>query len=142
MEGRLHWYGSSYINDNRCDFPMRLLRTFGFILLFLWASRAYAADVYFASASAGSANGTSCANAYAWNDGTNGISTVGKWVAGNILHVCGTITCTNNSTGFATSQAAGTNGNPITIKFESGSILTCPAWTTAGAIVLNHQYVV
>ena len=42
-------------------------------------------------------------------------------------------------------QANGTNGNPITIKFESGALLTAPYWAGGGggAInVSNQSYIV
>ena len=42
------------------------------VILLLCAPSCWASDTYFAATSAGSNNGTSCANAYAYNDGTHG----------------------------------------------------------------------
>lgn len=98
----------------------------------------FGADIYFASPAAGSANGTSCGNAYAYNDGTNGWNIAGKWVAGNTLHICNTITVTTNTVAM-TAAASGSAGNVITVKFETGAILQSAAFNTNGAINCNGQ---
>jgi hypothetical protein len=102
---------------------------------------AHASDVYFAASAAGANNGTSCANAYSITDGSHGINVTGNWVAGNTLHLCGSLTCADGNTSLITSHAAGSNGNPITVKFETNALLTCPAWTGGGAININHAFV-
>lgn len=113
------------------------------VLLALPAS-ASASDFYFAQSSAGSNNGTSCANAYAYNDGTNGWNTAGKQTAGNTLHVCGTFTGSANQSPLLTFSHSGSSGNPITLIFESGAILQAPYFsnseggTTGGAITLGN----
>jgi len=89
------------------------------------------ADIYFANVSAGANDGSSCANAFAYNDVTNGWNTSGKQVAGNVLHVCGTITGGTNST-ILTATNSGTSGNPITLKWETGAILQAPFFQGSG----------
>ena len=93
------------------------------IFSFLFISSAKASDLYFAQSSAGSANGTSCANAYA----VSGINTSGYWVANNNLHLCGTITGSSGST-IITAPASGSSGSPITLMFEPGASMTAPYW--------------
>ena len=124
---------------------MRKLLTLAMFLL--TALPASATDFYYAATLAGSNNGTSCANAYAYTDATNGISTAGKWVAGNTLHICGTITGSGGATAI-TAAGNGSSGNPITIKFETGAQLDAPYWggnafsSSAGAIsCVGHSYI-
>jgi hypothetical protein len=101
-----------------------------FLLAAVLSPCARAADIYIAQNSAGSATGSSCANALAWS----AWSSAGNWVAGNTLHVCGTYTGALNGNAI-TALASGSSGNPITIKFETGALLTSPAWSaTSGAI--------
>jgi hypothetical protein len=124
-----------------------LFSFFLFFAGFSFASPAYGADYYFAQSVAGSANGTSCANAYAIGDGSStGASSSTYWVAGNTLHLCGTITGSAGATAVSAS-GSGTSGSPITIKFESGASLQAPYWGTgsgdgAGAITLTgYSYI-
>jgi len=51
----------------------------------------------------------------------------GSWVAGNTLHICGTITGSGGATAI-TAAGNGSSGNPITIKFETGAQLDAPYW--------------
>jgi hypothetical protein len=113
-----------------------------FFGLFGLAKSSLAADYYFAQSVAGSANGTSCANAYAIGDGSStGASSSTYWVAGNTLHLCGTITGSAGATAVSAS-GSGTSGSPITIKFESGASLQAPYWGTGGAIGLStYNYI-
>lgn len=99
---------------------------------------ALGSDTYFAATSAGSNNGTSCANAYAYNDGTHGLGVAGTWVGDAVLHLCGTFTGTAGTT-LITAQGSGTSGHPITLKFETGAILQAPYWSSSGAVVLNNK---
>lgn len=116
------------------------------ILFVVLSQLGVAADYYFAASSAGSNNGSSCANAYSWTDATNGINTSGKWAAGNKLHLCGTITGSSGGSGVQ-SQGSGTSISPITIKFETGAILQAPHWggnpftSVSGAIVIQHNFI-
>jgi tripartite-type tricarboxylate transporter receptor subunit TctC len=54
-------------------------------------------NIYYAQVASGSNNGTNCANAYAYNDGTHGWNTL---TAGNTGHIC-----TGNWTGKSASTA-------------------------------------
>ena len=122
---------------------MRLL-----ILLIPSLLGASISDIYYAPASAGSNNGTSCGNAYAYTDGTNGFNVAGKWGAGGTqigqdttIHLCsGTYTGSLNSN-LLTFQAGGASGHPITLVGEAGGeTLTSPAWSgTTGAINTNTK---
>ena len=107
-------------------------------LVLLNASQSFAADIYFAPTSAGSNNGTNCANAYAYNDGTHGWSLSAQQAAGNILHPCsGTYTGTSGATILSTVNN-GSNGNPITILCDQGAVnLTAPYWGGAGSGAFN-----
>jgi hypothetical protein len=119
------------------------VRRIAIAVFLLCSPLVFGSDIYFAASSAGSNNGTSCSNAYAYNDGTNGISKSVNWVAGNTLHVCGTISLSAN-TNAITAQASGSSGNPITIKFESGAILQAPYFGTganAGIYLSGYNYI-
>ena len=142
-----------------------MTKFFSIILLFARARRmafifallaglnvaAMANDVYIAQASSGSANGSSCANAYAysyfnqsgsWTSGTPSGTSIGP---GTTVHICGTITVGANTTALSF-QGSGTSGNPITLYFESGAVLSSPEWPpqgSGGAIdASNHNYIV
>ena len=92
------------------------------------ATPLYAADYYIAQSAAGDADATSCANAKAIADLTWG--DVGMGVAGNTIHLCGTITST------LTIGASGSAGHPITIKFEDDAKFSKPAWGTTSAAAI------
>jgi hypothetical protein len=105
-------------------------------LLLSMASSVHASDTYVAQSSAGSSDGTSCANAYAYTDpvhGTNGGQTADQG-PGKTIHLCGTIT--GNAADQAVNiNASGSPGNPFTIKFETGAILTAPVWGGIGGAI-------
>jgi hypothetical protein len=122
-------------------------RTLWFLLLLplFAAAPALAAttDVYFAQTAAGANDGSSCANAHAYDDGANGINKAAQWVAGNTLHLCGTISVPA-AANIVAAQASGTSGHPITIKFETGAILQSPAFGsggTSGIVVSNFNFI-
>ena len=104
-------------------------------MIFTFAAAGFAAasttstNIYFAQTARGGNNGADCADAYAYNDGSNGINVSGNWVAGNALHLCGTITAPA-ATQIVGCQHSGSSGNPITVKFESGTILQEPYFGT------------
>jgi hypothetical protein len=106
----------------------KLILVLAFLCLF-GASATWASDIYVAQTATGGANGASCASAYALSY----LSSSGNWVAGNTYHLCGTITSA------ITVGRSGSSGSPITILFESGAVMTSPAWATTGAINLNGQ---
>lgn len=96
-----------------------------FLILLLFALPAQAADIYFAQTAAGGNTGASCANARALSTHASGDD-----VAGNTIHLCGTITGTANSTGFQF-LGSGASGNPVTLNLEAGALLTAPYWAAA-----------
>ena len=101
-------------------------------------------NIYFAQTAHGANNGADCADAFAYNDGSNGINKSANWVPGNTLHVCGTISV-GAGQNIISAQASGTNGNPITIKFEPGAILQAPHFGTgnsAGITLSGHNFIV
>ena len=112
-----------------------------FFVVSPFAAPATAADIYFAATAAGSNNGADCADAYAYTDAVHGIngSQTASWVAGNTLHLCGTITGAPGATGINI-QGSGTSGSPITIKFETNAILTAPYWAY-GINNYGHSYI-
>jgi hypothetical protein len=90
-------------------------------------------QVYIAQAGAGGNTGADCANArsVAWFNNSaswgNGADQIGP---GTIIHLCGTFTGTPGATGLIF-QGSGTLAKPITILFESGSLMTAPYWSAA-----------
>ena len=114
-------------------------------------ARASVADIYYAQSAQGSNNGADCADAYAYNDGTNGFNTSSKWGSGSTqigpgttIHICGTWTGTAGQN-FLTFQGSGASGKPVTLLFESGADLKAPYIGTAidtngqSHIVINGQ---
>lgn len=69
----------------------------------------------------------------------SGASQIGP---GTTVLICGTFTGAAGATEF-TFQGSGANGNPVTLQFDSGAVLTAPYWSGSGAISCsNHQYIV
>jgi hypothetical protein len=119
------------------------MRRLIFVLgLFFIAISAKANTVYIASGGTGA--GTSCSSP---KDPTY-FNTSGNWTTGTptgiqigpgtTVHLCGTFTGAAGST-LLTAKGSGASGNPITILFEPGAILTAPYWYWGGAIVLSGQ---
>jgi acetyltransferase-like isoleucine patch superfamily enzyme len=83
-------------------------------------------QLYFAQTAQGSGNGTSCANAYAYNDSTYGVNgtQTASWVAGNTINLCGTITVPAG--GGVVVNGSGTSSAPITIYWQPNAILQAP----------------
>jgi hypothetical protein len=109
------------------------------VSVFVLTRPAFANDVYIAQAASGSANGASCASAFAVsylsnsaNWSTSSASTaIGP---GTTLHLCGTFTGTAGQGRMIPILGSGTPGNPITILFEPGAKATAPYWGTGGFI--------
>jgi hypothetical protein len=87
------------------------------------ASSASVTSVYIAQSSAGSNNGSNCANAF----GVTFFNSSGNWGSGGsqigpgtTVHLCGTITSTLSVNG------NGAAGNPIVVLWESGARLSMP----------------
>lgn len=125
--------------EERVNGPRKLI--FAVMFVILAAGFSTAADIYFAQNAAGGNDGTSCTNAYAYNDGSHGINVTGNWVAGNTLHLCGTITAPAGANNFITAQASGTSGSVITLKFETGAILTATYWGGPAINLNNKSYI-
>lgn len=106
-------------------------------LLFILAlaTYSYAEDIYVAQTSAGGDTGADCDNAHsaAW------FNTAGNWgvdagdiTAGDTVHLCGTITTA------LTVQGSGSEGNVITIVFETGAKISLSSCGT-GCLHTNSQ---
>jgi hypothetical protein len=121
------------------------------VLLAVLNVAAKANSVYIAQSAAGSANGSSCADAYAytyfntsgnWTSGTPSGTQIGP---GTTVYICGTITMAANTEALIF-QGSGTSGNPVTLYFESGAVLSSPEWPpqgSGGAIdASNQNYIV
>jgi len=112
------------------------------LICFLFASLcARASDLYFGPTSAGSNSGTSCANAYAYNDSAHGWSTSASQVAGNNLHVCPGSWTFGNGAVILTTANGGTSANPITLIADQGSVtLKAGYFNAGGAIQITKPY--
>lgn len=107
------------------------------ILVCAWT--AAASDIYFAQTAAGSNNGTSCANAYAYNDSAHGWSVSSSQVAGNRLHVCSGTWTFGSGAVILTTSNAGTSSNPIQLIADQGSVtLQAPYFNAGGAIQITQ----
>jgi len=97
------------------------------------ATLARANDIYITQNGGGA--GTSCSspqNVAFFNNSANWGT--GKSIApGTTVHLCGTFTGTAGQQ-LLVAQGSGASGRPITIKFESGAVLTAPYWSAFGAI--------
>lgn len=94
-------------------------------------------DIYIAQNAAGGNTGADCADAYSiswFNSSSNWGSKSGQIGAGTTVHLCGTFTAAAGANGYLTFQSSGTASSPITLKFESGAVLTAPYWGGNGAI--------
>jgi hypothetical protein len=107
---------------------------------------ASANDVYIAQSAAGSANGSSCANAVAYGyfntsgNWTSGAPSGTKIGPGTTVHLCGTFTAPAGSSSYLVTQGSGTSGSPITIHFESGAVIQAPYW--AGSVLsVGNNYI-
>lgn len=114
---------------------------FAVIFVALASAFSAASDIYFAQNAAGSNNGTSCANAYAYNDAKHGLGVSGTWAAGANLHICGTWSFSSGTSTPITVQASGSAGNPITLKFEPGAVITAPYWSVHVIEIGQNSYI-
>jgi hypothetical protein len=105
------------------------------------AATAGASDVYFAPNAQGSNNGSNCANAYAYNDGTHGWNASSSQVAGNNLHACpGTYNASAGGT-MLTTVNSGSSGQPITLIADQGAAtFQSPYFSAGGGIAVNNTY--
>jgi hypothetical protein len=106
------------------------------VCMALFTPLASANDVYIAQNTSGADSGADCADAHsaAWfNSKANWGSGSAKMGTGTVVHLCGTFTGTANSTMLTT------QGDGITIHFETGAVLQSPAWGQGGAINVPKQ---
>jgi hypothetical protein len=107
--------------------PRRLL--FSIMLLILAATFCSAGDIYIAQNATGGNTGGDCADAHSaswFNSSSNWGSGATQISAGTTVHVCGVITGSAGTSGILVFQGSGTNGAPITLKFEAGASLAAP----------------
>src|SRR6202050_781616 len=104
----------------------------------LWTTVASAQSIYIAQNTTGADSGSDCKDAHSagwfnsaanWGGGTAQIS------PGTVVHLCGTFT------GTAGSSTLTTQGNGITIHFETGALLQSPASGINGAIYVQNNSV-
>ncbi|MGB8521911.1 MAG: choice-of-anchor D domain-containing protein [Candidatus Acidiferrales bacterium] len=116
------------------------------VLLMLGAPvLARAQNYYYAQTAQGANNGTSCANAYAYNDISNGMTL--KAAAGVTLHICGTWNgAANQQWATFTTSGTGPSGtgptctNPISLIWEAGAVIQAPYHNTSTAgFVFDNQ---
>lgn len=111
-------------------------------LVFGCAKSASANDIYIAQNATGAANGADCNDAYAvtfFNTAKNWGTSATQIGPGTTVHLCGTFTAASAGTTMLTVQGSGASGNPVTILFESGAVLTSPEWSYKGAIQVVSQ---
>jgi len=110
-----------------------MVASLGFLFL-AGSDQASQSAIFYGPTSIGAANGSDCANAYAYNDATNGWTVSGKWGSGpaqigpgTTLTVCqGTYTFANGSSGLAILNS-GTSGNYLTIQGDPNGTVTFQA---------------
>src|SRR5258708_228264 len=116
------------------------------ILFFLFtAFPAGAKDFYIAAKQAGTGSGTGCSTAkpYTWFNNVaswgTGASQIGP---GTTVHLCGTFIGTAGQQ-LLSVRGSGTSTSPITIKFETNTVLAAPYWSSQGTInELGRSYIV
>ena len=98
------------------------------LMMFVFAVTVFssASDIYVAQNTTGGNTGADCADAHSaawfntpanWGSGGNQIG------PGTTVHLCGVFTGTAGAT-MLTIQGSGSNGNPVTIKFEESTTQT------------------
>ena len=121
--------------EERVNRPRNLILAVMFVIL---GAAFSAADIYIAPSAAGSANGASCSNAYAYTF----FNTAGNWGsgasqigAGTTVHLCsGTYSLTGGNNNGLSFQGGGTSGNPVTLIADQGAVtLTAASWETEAA---------
>ena len=125
--------------------PLFVIVSLGFFLAH--PSAHAASNLYYGQTSAGGATGADCADAFAYNDSTNGFTVSGNWGSGNLIapgttiHLCGTFSFSPGTSTLLTAYASGTSGNPITIKFENNALLTANYWSVPVINLEGESYV-
>ena len=118
---------------------------FAVMFVILAAGFSTAADIYIAQNAAGGNTGADCADAHAvawFNSSSNWGSNAGLIGPGTTVHLCGTFNAPAGSSGYLTFHGSGTSGNPVTLLFESGALLTAPYWSGSVINISGNSYVV
>jgi len=111
------------------------------VLLSPSVSSASVANVYIAQNAAGSANGADCADALplTWfNSAANWGSGSSQIGPDSTVHLCGTFTAPAGTNSYIAYQGDGISGHPVTVKLETGTVITSPYWGD-GAIFGNGR---
>ena len=120
------------------------------IILFLAPFLCLGNDIYVAQTAQGGNTGADCADALIYsyfNSSGNWQASTGTGIKigyNTTVHLCGTLTGTAGAT-WLTAQGNGSSGSPVTIKFETGAVMTAPYWgsATSGAInIVGYNYFV
>jgi len=121
---------------------MIAVRKFSFILGFLiliTASAAFgsATNVYITQSGSASGNCTTNVQTPAFFNNASNWGSGGSQIGpGTRVLICGTFTGSANATAF-TFQGSGNSSNTVTLKFDTGALLTSPYWSANGAISCN-----
>jgi len=112
-----------------------------FVVLSFVPIKVFAADFYIAQSAAGAKDGSSCSNARDpdWFNNPANLANPkqpGKIGPGDTVHLCGTI---SSKLGVFVS---GSEGTPITIRFEEGAKLSSPSWNGIALKMNNQSYIV
>lgn len=113
--------------------------------MILTVAFAAANDIYIAQNAAGGNTGNDCSDAHAaswFNSGANWGSGQGQIGPGTTAHLCGTFSAQAGSSNYLNFQASGKSGNPITLLFESGAVLTAAYWSGGVINIDGNSYVV
>lgn len=112
--------------------------------LSLPAPRCSATDIYFAQNASGVGNGSDCANAYAYsffNTRANWGTAPGQIGPGATAHICGTVTTFNGvAYDYLRFHGSGTQGQPITLKWEPGARLSVPSCGPFACVQMGGSY--
>ena len=110
-----------------------------FVLTACYTCSASVTDFWITQNGAGSANGSSLANAATcggasqstcsvFNNASNWGTGSGHIGPGTTIHVSGTFTAAANACNYMTFQAGGSSGSPITLLMDSTTVITAPTW--------------
>ncbi len=118
--------------------PRTVLQAIVFVFLFSVLGFSSATNIYITPN--GQAQGVCTTNPQtpAWfNSSANWGSGASQIGPGTTVYLCGTFTGTAGQQ-LLTVQGSGSSGSPITIQFDTGTVLTAPYWSNSGAIVASN----
>ncbi|MGO9085594.1 MAG: hypothetical protein ACLQBK_10235 [Candidatus Sulfotelmatobacter sp.] len=125
--------------------PRKLVFAVIFLILAAgFAAAASSANIYIAQNAAGANTGADCADAYAvawFNSSSNWGSNAGQIGPATTVHLCGTFTAPAGASYYLTFRGSGTSGNPITLLFENGTVLTAPYWSGPAVSLNGENYI-